>query len=152
MPSNNIAMSPTTEDPAHSNSKNAIKKHMFMPFDEVKRIAGIFNSFATKKTFSTGLFNIALIATNVAQIKQLAAPSGGRKPDWSAINIVCLVFVCISLFLQFVVGFVLAFLAKQGEFIDDDARNRLIRSNNCATILVLIISVINIFISVFITN
>jgi ABC-type sugar transport system permease subunit len=152
MPSNDIAMVPTTEDPAHSSTKKGVMKHNFMPFDEVKKIASIFNSFATKKTFSTSLFNIALIATNIAQIKQLAAPSGGRKPNWSAINIVCLVFVCLSLFLQFIVAFVLAFLAKQGEFIDDDARNRLIRSNNFATILVLIISVINIFISVFLSN
>jgi ABC-type sugar transport system permease subunit len=150
-------MVPTTEDPAHTSSPNdrnrkSTHKHHFMPLDEVKKIVGVFNSFATKKTFSTSLFNVALVATNVAQIKQICAPSGGRLPTWNAINIVCLVFVCFSLVLQFLVALVLAFLAKSGEFIDDDSRNRLIRSNNFATILVLIISVINIFVNVFLST
>ena len=71
--------------------------------------------------------------------------------SWTAINIVILSFVCLSLFLQLVVGIVLVFLAKQGEFIDEDKRNQLIRSNNGVTLLVLFVSIINIFINVFIS-
>jgi len=71
--------------------------------------------------------------------------------SWTAINIVILSFVCLSIFLQLVVGIVLVFLAKQGEFIDEDKRNQLIRSNNGVTLLVLFVSVINIFINVFIS-
>jgi hypothetical protein len=70
---------------------------------------------------------------------------------WTTINIVILSFVCVSLFMQFIVGIVLVFLAKQGEFIDEDKRNQLIRSNNGVTLLVLFVSIINIFINVFIS-
>lgn len=70
---------------------------------------------------------------------------------FTSINIVILTFVCLSLVLQFLVAVVLVFLAKSGEFIDEEKRNQLIRNNNGVTILVLIISIINIFINVFIS-
>lgn len=70
---------------------------------------------------------------------------------WTALNIVLLFFVCLSLFLQFGVAVALVFLARRGEFIDEDKRNELIRHNNGVTILVLIISVINIFINIFLS-
>ena len=75
----------------------------------------------------------------------------GQSNQWNALNIVLLTFVCLSLLLQFVIATVLVFLAKSGEFIDDDKRNQLIRSNNGATILVLCVSIINIFINVFVS-
>ena len=151
-------MQSTTEDPAFSSNPQALdatkkkKGKRLLPIDEVKKIVSYFNTFATKSTISAGCFNIALVANNVAQIKQICAPSGGRVAKWNAVNIVLLTFVCISLFLQFIVAIVLAFLAKQGDFIDDNKRNQLIRSNNGATILVLIITVINIFVNVFMTT
>ena len=73
------------------------------------------------------------------------------QTNWNALNIVLLTFVCLSLLLQFVIGIALVFLAKSGEFIDDDKRNQLIRSNNWVTILVLFVSIINIFINVFLS-
>lgn len=120
----------------------------FKPLDllDLKGLTDIFNSYATKKTYATGFFNIALVATNFAQMKQLIT-----KDTWNAINIVIMTFIGLSLILQFLVAILLVFLAKQGEFIDENKRNQLIRSNNGATILVLIISVINIFINVFIS-
>ena len=59
-------------------------------------------------------------------------------------------FVGLSLLLQFVVAILLVFLAKSKEFIDEDKRNKLIRSNTVTTFLVLIVTILNIFISVFI--
>jgi hypothetical protein len=120
----------------------------FKPLDllDLKGLTDIFNSYATKKTYATGFFNIALVATNFAQMKQLII-----KDTWNAINIIIMTFIGLSLLLQFFVAILLVFLAKQGEFIDENKRNQLIRSNNGATILVLIISVINIFINVFIS-
>jgi len=120
----------------------------FKPLDllDLKGLTDIFNSYATKKTYATGFFNIAMVATNFAQMKQLIT-----KDTWNAINIVIMTFIGLSLILQFLVAILLVFLAKQGEFIDENKRNQLIRSNNFATILVLIISVINIFINVFIS-
>ena len=70
---------------------------------------------------------------------------------YTTINIIILAFVSLSLVLQFLVAVALVFLAKNGEFIDEDKRNQLIRNNNGVTVLVLIISIINIFINVFIS-
>lgn len=69
--------------------------------------------------------------------------------DWNALNIVIMIFVGLSLVLQFVVTTALVFIAQKGEFIDERKRNILIRQNNWLTILVLIVSIINLFISVF---
>lgn len=118
---------------------------------DVKRLTDIFNSYATRKTLATGFFNLALVATNFAQMKALIAPTQGRTTTWNALNIVLMTFIGLSLLLQFIVGIMLVFLAKQGEFIDEDKRNQLIRSNNGATLLVVAISIINIFINVFIS-
>jgi hypothetical protein len=133
--------------------KKALEHLKFLSFNElgtdVTNMVKQFNSFATKKTIATGFFNIALVTTNFAQLKQVITLA--KNPPWSAQFIVLMAFICLSLFLQFVVAIMLVFLAKQGEFIDEEKRNALIRSNNTTTILVLIITVINIFISVFIS-
>lgn len=50
---------------------------------------------------------------------------------------------------KFVAGVVLVFLAKNSEFIDEEKREQLIRSNNFVTLLIVTISVINVFINVF---
>lgn len=118
---------------------------------DIKSLTNIFNSYATRKTLATGFFNLALVATNFAQMKQLIAPPQGRTTTWTPLNIVLMTFIGLSLLLQFVVGILLVFLAKQGEFIDEEKRNRLIRNNNGATLLVVAISIINIFINVFIS-
>lgn len=155
---NVLPLQPTTsnerdrEQDRFASFKNQFKHLYLWPTDQVKHMVSLFNSFATRKTISIGFFNVALVATNVAQIKQIAKPADGTPANWSPINIVILVFVCISLVLQFLVAIVLFLLAKAGEFIDDQARARLIRSNNLATILVLIISVINIFVNVFLNT
>jgi hypothetical protein len=116
-----------------------------------KALTDIFNSYATKKTLAAGFFNLALVATNFAQMKALIAPSQGRTTVWNPLNIVIMTFIGLSLVLQFIVAILLVFLAKQGEFIDEEKRNQLIRSNNGTTLLVAAISVINIFINIFIS-
>jgi hypothetical protein len=157
--SSDIALRPTTEQDValnDMNSKSKAKNNRFLPNfkeinEDIHKIVQKFDSFATRKTIATGFFNIALIATNISQIKQICAPAGGRTPVWNAINIILLVFASLSLLLQFFLATILAFLAKQGEFIDETKRNQLIRSNNGATILCLVITVINIFINVFLS-
>ena len=117
---------------------------------DLHSLSRIFNSYATKKTFATGFFNIALVATNFAQMKMIITLTS-KNGYWTPLNIVVMAFVGISLLLQFIVATMLVFLAKQNEFVDEKKRNELIRSNNVATILVLIISVVNIFLNVFIS-
>ena len=130
---------------------NFINLDSLKPNIDVKALTDIFNSYATKKTFATGFFNLALVATNFAQMKSLISPTQGRTTVWNALNIVLMTFIVVSLFLQIIVGVLLVFLAKQGEFIDEEKRNQLIRSNNGTTLLVVAISIINIFINVFIS-
>lgn len=148
---NNIEMKvvPTTMEDIHIEDSSKRTAHVFhLPFEPKKFLDELnknFNSFATRKTIATGFFNLALVTSNFAQMKQLIT-----KNNWVPINIICMTFVGVSLLLQFVVAIFLIFLAKSGEFIDEDKRNQLIRSNNFTTFLVLVITILNIFINVFI--
>ena len=55
--------------------KTTTQNERFIDFSGAKMdlsaLSNIFNSYATKKTFATGFFNLALVATNFAQMKQL---------------------------------------------------------------------------------
>ena len=115
---------------------------------DLKGLSNIFDSYATKNTFATGFFNMALIASNFNELKELVSMERDET-GWSGVDITLLVLVCISLLLQFTVGIVLVFLAKNGEFIDEDKREMLIRNNNAATLLVITVSIINVFINIF---
>lgn len=114
---------------------------------DVRTLSNVFDSYATKKTFATGFFNLALIATNFKDLKELLMIQHAN--GWSNLQMTLLTLVCLSLVLQFIVGVVLVFLAKNGEFIDREKREILIRKNNLATLLVLAISIINVFINIF---
>ncbi len=70
---------------------------------------------------------------------------------WNELNIILMTFIAVSLLLQFAVAVALVFIAKEGEFIDETKRSQLVRSNNWLTLLVLITTVVNIFINVFIS-
>jgi hypothetical protein len=113
---------------------------------DVDKLSKAFNSYASKKTYATGFFNLALVTTNFSQIKFLITIN-----NWIPLNIVLVSFVGVSIILQFSLAILLIFLVKQGEFVDDEKRDQLIRNNNWATIIILTISIINIFINVFIS-
>jgi hypothetical protein len=125
------------------------QKFLNLHHADLHSLAEIFNSYATKKTFATSFFNLALIATNFTQLKQIIDVSATSPNGLSVVNIIVLLFVCISLVLQFAVGVVLVLLAKKNEFIDLEKREELIRSNNVVTLLIITISIINVFINVF---
>ena len=134
--------------PSNEFGKNTVQGQGFINLSgiDLKELTEKFDTFATRKTFTAGSFNLALIATKFAQLKMLVVPT---PKVWEALPIVLLVFISISLLLQFAVGFGLIFLAKQHEFIDEEKRNQLIKSNNWVTILVFIIAIVNIFINIF---
>ena len=121
----------------------------FLDFNglDIKGLSNIFNTYATKKTYATGFFNLALIATNFTQLKQIIAASS--IAPLSVTNVILLSSICISLLLQLILVVVLVFLAKNGEFYDNEKREQLIRRNNAVTLIVLTISVINVFINIF---
>lgn len=107
----------------------------------------LFDSYATKKTYATGFFNLAMIANNFVQLKEIIDLSQTQKLD--VLNIIILFFVILSLVLQIVVGVVLIYLAKTSEFVDKEKRDQLIKKNNAVTFLVITISIINVFLNIF---
>ena len=115
----------------------------------LSNISRQFTSYATKKTYATGFLNIALVTTNFSQLKTIITQAEKDK-YWKALSIIILVCIAISLIFQFIVAVMLIFLSRAAQFEKEEKRNQLIRNNNIATILALIISVINVFISVFI--
>ena len=118
------------------------------PDDEnLHELFKIFDSYAIKKTYAAGFFNLALIATNFTQLKHLI--NLNNNDLYTPLNMIILTSVSLSLLLQVVAGVVLVFLAKSGEFMEDAQREKLIKNNNAVTLLILTISIINVFINVF---
>ena len=66
------------------------------------------------------------------------------------LNVVLLTVICLSMFLQLAVSGILVFLGKSDEFIDENKRKQLIDHNNMVTVLVGTISVVNVFLNVFV--
>lgn len=126
-----------------------VERQRFIDFTKIDLdgLSSLFDSYATKKTYATGFFNLALIATNFTQLKQLIVLSQTSELDLQ--NTIVLFFICISLLFQLIVGVVLVFIARKSEFIDDVKRAQLMKSNNALTLLIVTISVINVFINVF---
>lgn len=119
-----------------------------------------FNSYASVKTYANGFFNLALVTTNAVQLKQLIEPmptatitqaSPSSQVNDRPLNVMLITFVCMSLLLQLVVAVLLVFLARRDEFVDEAKRMAIVRGNNWATLLISTVSIINIFINIFIS-
>jgi hypothetical protein len=107
-----------------------------------------FNTYATRKTYATGLFDLALLAANFSQLKQLILST---STTWTTFDVVLVCFITASLLLQFTIGILLVYIARQNEFIDEIKRVVLVRLNNATTVIILAVTIINIFLSVFVT-
>lgn len=124
---------------------------------DMDNLANIFNTFSTKKSYATGFFNLALIASNISQIKILFKTQQDMsnkteyKVSWTIIDAILITFVSVSLLLQLLVGIQLIFLARRahGDFLSEEKREDLIKNNNSITCLVLAISIINVLINIF---
>ena len=116
---------------------------------ELKSLNSTFNSFSNKKAYATGLLDLALITTNFAQLKQLIQSK--KSAQWEVLDIIVIICVCFSLLLQFLCGAVLVFSAKQFEFTDENKRDASVKLNNMLTLLILVITILNIFINVFLS-
>ena len=91
------------------------------------------------------LFNyVFFIANNFQQLKQITIV----RKSWTPLNIIILVFVCLSLLLQFLVAFILIFISKHEDLNNETKRDSLIKNNNVTLLLVVLISIINIGISI----
>lgn len=121
----------------------------FLKKMDIDALINMFDSYATKKTYAAGFFNLALIATNFTQLKQLVQLSQIQELD--IINVIALFFIIISLLSQLVVGIILIYIAKTNEFIDQEKRDQLIKRNNAVTFLIITISIINVFLNIFLS-
>ncbi len=68
---------------------------------------------------------------------------------WIASNILITIAISLSLIFQVIIAIILVYLAKQNEFLDERKRRGLLKCNSIVTILILIITSINVFINVF---
>jgi hypothetical protein len=116
---------------------------------DISHLNDSINSFSVKKTYATGMLDLALIANNFTQMKQLIITK--KYSPWHGLEI-CLMFsICVSLILQIACGIVLVFSTKQKQFIDEERRVVTMKNSNLITLLILVITVINIFINVFLS-
>ena len=112
---------------------------------ELQDLNSSFNSFSNRKTFTTGLLDLTLLTSNFVQMKNLIITN-----KWTPINVILMMFIIISIGMQISCGVVLIFAARNfDEFTNAKNRRYSIRINNVITLLVLFISILNIFISVF---
>lgn len=144
-----IQHSTTTETDESDYQVQRVEQQRFIKVKkmDIDALINLFDSYATKKTYATGFFNLAMIANNFVQLKEIIDLSQNQKLD--ILNIIILFFVILSLVLQIVVGVVLIYLAKTNEFIDKEKRDQLIKKNNAVTFLVITISIINVFLNIF---
>merc|ERR1711945_26129 len=99
------------------------------------------NRYATKKTVSQGLLDIALLTSNAAQLKSILQTEGDYEHYETMLGL-----IITSLVLQALVG--ILFLAVGGMDINNEKYHRAADIiNNIATIIIFIITFINIIIS-----
>ena len=105
------------------------------------------NSYATHKTLTAGAMDIALLTSNGNQLKMMAAS------EMTTIQIVTLVMLAISIFLQFVVVFLIIVMGSSNidlssrEAEQEKAQKRLDRQNKSVLGMVAFITLINILAS-----
>jgi hypothetical protein len=133
-----------------------LKSFVLPDFDE---ITSNFDKYVTKKTYISSIFNIVLITTNLQEIKTILAPNDDKNVNWSSVftfyNIILLLLIFISLTLQLLVSVILIKLARQVIKINnknerEDEFKSVRKYNSIVTILLILISIINIFLNVII--
>jgi hypothetical protein len=161
----NTSSRKTSKDTSNSNASRSMPDHQSHPSHhhsyphqnhpnffyarsaiDANNINNMFNAYSTRKTFATGLLDLALIATNFTQMKQVIQAK--QDSPWQPIDIVIIFAICLSIILQFICGVILLFSAKQ-EFLDEYEIDEIMQRNNSITVLVLAITIVNIFINVF---
>ncbi|KAM3587583.1 uncharacterized protein V6R79_009516 [Siganus canaliculatus] len=101
------------------------------------------NLYATKKTVSEGMLDIALFLANITHMKTVIEQGAGYR-----YYIAVLTLISFSLALQIVAGVLIIIIARRD--VNDEAnQKRLDSMNNITTVLIFLIFVTNIFISVF---
>ncbi|XP_066264855.1 uncharacterized protein [Branchiostoma lanceolatum] len=104
------------------------------------------NAYAQKKTMAQGFMDMALLTANAAQMKLIMVEGNdGRIPFFDFI----MALLGMSIAFQIVVGALLLY-KSQYNIEQHSEQHRADRANNWATGLVMLITVLNVFISAFI--
>lgn len=135
------------QNPMLNRHQNVKSMGLSAPIPDFTHLTNLFTSYSTKKTFATGLLDLALIANNFSQMKQIIMAK--RLTTWQVLDIVIMFSICASLILQFICGVMIIFSTRQDEFLDDSKRPNLVKRNNVLTLLIVVICFINIFVNVF---
>lgn len=102
------------------------------------------NLYATKKSVTQGLMDIALLTANASQLKVLLQEGPRKHPFYS----VSVAFVSLSIALQLLVG-ILLILIGRFNINKEHHQSRAEIINNCIIAAVFLITVVNVFISAF---
>ncbi|XP_019632901.1 PREDICTED: uncharacterized protein LOC109476406 [Branchiostoma belcheri] len=102
------------------------------------------NAFAQKKTLAQGLMDIALLTANASQMKLVLT----EGPDRVLFYHFLMTMLCLSVICQCFVGFLLLYKARLN-IEDEHEQHAADKANNWATALVMLITIINVFISSF---
>ncbi|CAH1248221.1 NINJ1, partial [Branchiostoma lanceolatum] len=102
------------------------------------------NAFAQKKTLAQGLMDIALLTANASQMKLVLT----EGPDRVLFYHFLMTMLSLSVICQCFVGFLLLYKARLN-IEDEHEQHAADTANNWATALVMVITIINVFISSF---
>lgn len=102
------------------------------------------NKYATRKTITQGLVDIALLITNISQLKAVL-DAADHQPFFTLLIILLL----ISILLQVIQGIIYLALGSQFDISDPTNQPVAIILNNMALSLAVVTTVINVIINVF---
>ncbi|CAF1270152.1 unnamed protein product [Rotaria sordida] len=102
-----------------------------------------YNRYATKKTIGHFFMIVALLTSNVMQLRTLIL-----QKQHDSIWIISLVLACISILFQIGLIFILYIIAK-GDIRNSQKQIQLERYNNFALIIIIFIAIINVIINIF---
>ncbi|KAL5240557.1 hypothetical protein ACI65C_007967 [Semiaphis heraclei] len=102
-----------------------------------------FNLYRNKKLLSHGMMDVALFSANANQLRYVLENSDG-----SALYVICVVLLLISIFLQILVGVALLLSARYN-VTNCDQRRMAFKLGNYVIVGIFLITVVNIFITSF---
>lgn len=102
-----------------------------------------FNLYRNKKLLSHGMMDVALFSANANQLRYVL-----ENNDGNALNVICVVLLLISIFLQILVGVALLLSARYN-VTNCDQRKMAFKLGNYVIVGIFLITVVNIFITSF---
>lgn len=110
----------------------------------------MWDQYATKKTATSGFFNMALMANNFMTLRKTMTSSQhkhGAAYTW--IDIMIIAATCFSILMQLFAGLVLIFLGRNNLAGNDRIRQALTKNNDLVTTVVFGIFIVNLAINIF---